>query len=93
VDVLFRSVAAAAGKSAVGVLLTGMGDDGAQGLLELHELGAPTIAQDEASCVVYGMPKEAVKRGAASVVAPLSRIPQAILSAAARRTNARGDEI
>ncbi len=65
VDVLFRSVASAAGRNALGIILTGMGDDGARGLLEMRQAGARTVAQDEASCVVYGMPKEAVKMGAA----------------------------
>ena len=63
VDVLFRSVAKCAGANALGVIMTGMGDDGAAGLLEMRQAGARTVAQDEASCVVYGMPKEAVKRG------------------------------
>lgn len=93
VDVLFRSVASAAGANAIGVLLTGMGNDGAEGMVELRKQGAPTIAQDEATCVVYGMPKEAVLRGGVEVVAPLPRIPQAILTAAAtRKMTARGDE-
>ena len=65
VDVLFRSVAQCAGRNALGIILTGMGDDGARGLKEMHDAGARTIAQDEASSVVYGMPKEAVKLGAA----------------------------
>jgi len=64
VDVLFRSVARVAGRNALGIIMTGMGDDGAAGLLEMRQAGAHTVAQDEASCVVYGMPKEAVKRGA-----------------------------
>ncbi len=79
VDVLFRSVAQAAASEAVGCLLTGMGNDGAQGLLELRQAGGATLAQDEASCVVYGMPKEAVARGAAEQVLPLESIPGAIL--------------
>ena len=79
VNVLFRSVAQAAGASAVGVLMTGMGDDGADGLLEMKETDAFTIAQDEASCVVFGMPREAILRGAASEILSLSRIPSAIL--------------
>jgi two-component system chemotaxis response regulator CheB len=79
VDVLFRSAAQAAGPNAVGVLLTGMGDDGAQGLLELREGGAHTIAQDEASCVVFGMPKEAIALGAAAEVLPLGRIAGVVL--------------
>ena len=79
VNVLFRSVAQAAGPNAVGVLLTGMGDDGADGLLEMKRANAFTIAQDEASCVVFGMPREAILLGAAEEVLPLHRIPQAIL--------------
>jgi two-component system chemotaxis response regulator CheB len=63
VDVLFRSAARACGANALGVVMTGMGDDGAAGLLEMRHAGARTLAQDEASCVVYGMPKEAVRRG------------------------------
>jgi two-component system chemotaxis response regulator CheB len=74
VDVLFRSAARYAGKNAVGVIMTGMGDDGAKGLLEMKEAGALTIAQDERSCVVYGMPKEAVKLGAVDRVLPLASI-------------------
>ena len=64
VDVLFRSVAKCAGKNALGIIMTGMGDDGAKGMKEMHDMGAKTLAQDEESCVVYGMPKEAVKLGA-----------------------------
>lgn len=78
VDVLFRSVAHCAGRNAVGVLLTGMGDDGARGLLAMRQAGARTLAQDEASCVVYGMPKAAVDLGAAELVVPLSDMGQAI---------------
>jgi two-component system, chemotaxis family, protein-glutamate methylesterase/glutaminase len=74
VDVLFRSTATYAGRNAVGVLMTGMGDDGARGLSEMKESGATTIAQDEASCVVFGMPQEAIKRGAALRVLPLDKI-------------------
>ena len=81
VDVLFSSVAEAAGKLAVGVLLTGMGKDGAQGLLQMRRSGARTIAQDEATCVVYGMPREAVELGAAMRVVPLTSVAQAMLSA------------
>jgi len=81
VEVLFNAVAKHAGVNAVGVLLTGMGADGAKGLRTLREAGAHTIAQDEATCVVYGMPKEAVKLGAAEAVLPLDRIPAAILEA------------
>ena len=79
VDVLFRSAAEIAGASAVGVLLTGMGDDGAEGLLAMRLAGARTIAQDEASCVVFGMPKEAVRRGAAGEVLPLESVAPALL--------------
>jgi len=82
VDVLFRSAARYAGRNAVGVIMTGMGDDGARGMAELHEAGARTIAQDEESCVVYGMPKEAVKLGAVDRVLPLDRIAAEILRAA-----------
>ena len=79
VNVLFRSVAQAAGSSAIGILMTGMGDDGADGLLEMKQADALTIAQDEASCVVFGMPREAILRGAVHEVLSLSRIPSAIL--------------
>jgi two-component system chemotaxis response regulator CheB len=79
VDVLFGSVAEAAGSNAVGVLLTGMGNDGAQGLGAMRRSGAPTIAQDEASCVVFGMPREAIKLGAADRILPLQEIADAIL--------------
>jgi two-component system chemotaxis response regulator CheB len=75
VDVLFRSVAQAAGRNALGIIMTGMGDDGAAGLAEMHHTGAETIAQDEESCVVFGMPKEAIKRGGVDRVLPLSTIP------------------
>jgi len=83
VDVLFQSVARAAGRDAVGVLLTGMGADGAKGLLAMREAGARTMAQDEATCVVFGMPKEAIKLGAAEAVVPLAEVPGAILRALA----------
>jgi len=78
VDVLFRSAAKCAGKNALGIIMTGMGDDGAVGLLEMRNAKANTIAQDEESCVVFGMPKEAIKRGAAEKVISLSEIPMAI---------------
>ena len=74
VDVLFRSAAQAAGRNAMGIILTGMGDDGARGLLEMKEAGALTIAQDEESSVVFGMPKEAIMRGAATKVVPLGQV-------------------
>ncbi len=80
VDVLFRSVAKFAGKNATGIIMTGMGDDGARGLKEMHEAGAPTVAQDEATCVVFGMPKEAIKLGGVDRVMGLQDIPRAILS-------------
>ncbi|SEI59563.1 two-component system, chemotaxis family, response regulator CheB [Allopseudospirillum japonicum] len=76
VDVLFRSAAQAAGANALGIIMTGMGDDGAAGLLEMKRAGAKTLAQDEASCVVFGMPKEAIRRGAVETVASLKEIPQ-----------------
>lgn len=79
VDVLFRSVAQAAGPNAVGAILTGMGDDGAAGLLEMKQAGAHTLAQDEATSVVFGMPKEAILRGAVNEVLPMPRIAGAIL--------------
>ena len=80
VDVMFDSVAQYAGGNAVGVILTGMGGDGARGLLRMKEAGAYTIAHDEASCVVFGMPKEAIKLGAAEIVRPLNEIATTILT-------------
>lgn len=80
VDVLFRSVAKCAGKNALGIIMTGMGDDGARGLKEMHDMGAHTLGQDEESCVVYGMPKEAVKLGAVNKAIPLNRIAQEIVA-------------
>jgi two-component system, chemotaxis family, protein-glutamate methylesterase/glutaminase len=79
VNVLFRSAAQAAGPNAMGVLLTGMGDDGAEGMAELKAAGARTIAQDEETCVVFGMPREAIVRGAVDEILPLGRIPHALL--------------
>jgi two-component system chemotaxis response regulator CheB len=79
VDVLFRSVAKSVGSHAVGVIMTGMGNDGAQGLLEMHNCGARTIAQDESSCVVFGMPKEAIARDAVTAIVPLRRIAESAL--------------
>jgi two-component system, chemotaxis family, protein-glutamate methylesterase/glutaminase len=81
VDVLFSSVAEVAGPLTAAALLTGMGSDGAQGLLKLRQTGAYTIAQDEATCVVFGMPREAIERDAASKVLPLNRIAPALLTA------------
>ena len=74
VDVLFRSVAKCAGRNALGIIMTGMGDDGALGIRDMHDAGAETIAQDEKTCVVYGMPKEAVKLGAIDKIVPLTNI-------------------
>ena len=79
VDVLFRSAARYAGRNAVGVILTGMGDDGASGMLEMKQAGAATIAQDEATSVVFGMPNEAIKRGAVDSILPLHAIAESIL--------------
>jgi two-component system chemotaxis response regulator CheB len=79
VDVLFRSTARYAGQNAVGVIMTGMGDDGARGMLEMRQAGAYTIAQDEATCVVYGMPQEAVKLSAVDKISPLETIADKVL--------------
>ena len=79
VDVLFRSVAKCAGSNALGVIMTGMGDDGAAGLLEMRKAGAQTVAQDEESCVVFGMPKEAIKRGGVAKTVALSAIGREIM--------------
>jgi len=80
VDVLFQSVARSAANNAIGVLLTGMGADGAKGLLAMHKTGAYTLAQDEQTCVVFGMPKEAISLGAVDDVVPIQNIPQAIVN-------------
>jgi two-component system chemotaxis response regulator CheB len=80
VDVLFRSAARYAGQNAVGVIMTGMGDDGARGMLEMMQAGAFTIAQDEATCVVFGMPKEAIRMNGVSKVLPLGAIAGGVLS-------------
>ena len=79
VDVLFRSVAQIAGRNALGIIMTGMGDDGARGLLEMSQKGADTIAQDEASCVVFGMPKEAIKLGAAKRIVSLDQVASEVM--------------
>jgi two-component system chemotaxis response regulator CheB len=84
VDVLFRSVAECAGRDAMGVILTGMGDDGARGMQALHERGARTLAQDEETCVVFGMPKEAIRRGAVDDVVPIGAVAAAIMAFDAR---------
>ncbi|MBF5045104.1 chemotaxis-specific protein-glutamate methyltransferase CheB [Aggregicoccus sp. 17bor-14] len=88
VNVLFESVAACAGAGAVGLLLTGMGDDGARGLLAMREAGSTTLAQDEASCVVFGMPRVAIESGAAQAVVGLPEMPAALLRACGRRAPA-----
>jgi len=90
VDVLFRSVAKAAGDNAVGVILTGMGSDGADGLLDMRKAGAVTIAQDEATSIVFGMPREAIARGAVHFVHPLPAIAPAVLEAIARMSRESG---
>ena len=87
VDVLFRSMAQVAGARAVGLIMTGMGDDGAQGLLEMREAGAATFAQDEASSVVFGMPREAILRGAVSTVLSLTDLPPALVRAASAQAS------
>lgn len=79
IDILFNSVAQNAGPNAIGVILTGMGADGADGLLKMREAGAKTIAQDESTCVIFGMPKEAIKRGAVEKVLPIQQIPEEII--------------
>lgn len=85
VDVLFRSTARAAGPNAIGVIMTGMGDDGARGMLEMKEAGAYTVAQDEDSCVVFGMPKEAIARGGVDTVLSLEDIAPHVMLQQARR--------
>ncbi len=82
VDVLFRSVASCAGRNAIGIIMTGMGDDGARGLRDMHQAGAHTAAQDEDTCVVFGMPQEAIKLGAADDVVPLHNMAAWMLHAA-----------
>ncbi len=79
VDVLFRSAARYAGKNAIGIIMTGMGDDGSRGMAEMKEAGSFNIAQDEKSCVVYGMPQEAVKRNAVDLILPLDQIARTML--------------
>jgi two-component system chemotaxis response regulator CheB len=82
VDVLFRSCAKFAGPNATGIIMPGMGDDGARGLKEMHDAGATTYAEDESTCVVFCMPKEAIRLGGVDHVLPLERIPEAIMQAA-----------
>ncbi len=79
VDVLFKSVASVAGANALGIIMTGMGDDGARGLRDMHAAGARTLAQDQETCVVFGMPKEAIKLGAVDTVLPLGQIPAEVI--------------
>jgi two-component system chemotaxis response regulator CheB len=79
VDVLFRSAARYAGKNAVGVIMTGMGDDGAHGMKEMKEAGSINIAQDEATCIVFGMPNEAIKLGGVDKILPLEKIAAEVL--------------
>lgn len=85
VDVLFRSAARSAGSNAMGVIMTGMGDDGARGMNEMHQAGAYTVAQDEATSIVFGMPKEAIAHGGVERVVPLDQIAREILAADRRR--------
>jgi two-component system chemotaxis response regulator CheB len=85
VDVLFRSVARFAGRNATGIIMTGMGDDGARGLKEMYDAGAETFAQDEASCVVFGMPREAIKLGGVNQVVALDDIAARVLDNGKRR--------
>jgi len=80
VDVLFRSVAQVAGRNALGIIMTGMGDDGARGMKEMHDAGAQTVAEDESTCVVFGMPKVAIDLGGVDKVVPLHHIPQEIIA-------------
>ncbi|MEI6002641.1 chemotaxis-specific protein-glutamate methyltransferase CheB, partial [Paraburkholderia bengalensis] len=89
VDVLFRSAAQHAGKNAVGVILTGMGRDGAAGLLDMRKAGAYTLAQDEASCIVFGMPREAIAMGAADEIVSLSEMSRRVMA----RLAAMGDRV
>jgi len=86
VDVLFKSTAKFVGKNAVGIILTGMGRDGAEGMKLMHDTGAKTIAQDEASCIVFGMPKEAIELGGADHILPLNTIPAKLLNLAAQES-------
>lgn len=90
VDVLFRSTAQSAGRNALGMILTGMGDDGARGLLEMRQMGCPTVAQDEDTCVVFGMPKEAIQRGAAGKILPLGKMADEIVSFARKAPGLEG---
>jgi two-component system chemotaxis response regulator CheB len=88
IDVLFHSVASNVGSNAIGVIMTGMGSDGARGLLAMRQAGARTCAQDEESCVIFGMPKEAIRIGAAEATVPLDQIPTHILTVSKRKRSA-----
>jgi two-component system chemotaxis response regulator CheB len=90
IDVLFRSAARCAGKNCVGVIMTGMGDDGAKGMLEMKQAGASTIAQDERTSVVFGMPKEAIKLGGVDRVLPLQEISRAVIQMAGEQQDSAG---
>ena len=93
IDVTFRSAAAAVGKNAIGIILTGMGEDGAAGMLELHQAGAYTLAQDESSCLFFSMPQHAIALGGISEVVPLAEIPRHLITylvAATRPPSAAG---
>ncbi|OGH98219.1 MAG: chemotaxis response regulator protein-glutamate methylesterase [Candidatus Margulisbacteria bacterium GWF2_38_17] len=89
VDVLFKSVSRFAGRNAIGVILTGMGNDGASGMKEMKDAGALTVAQDENSCIVFGMPKEAIKSGGVDFVVPLHEIPQKVISLVESEANCK----
>jgi len=89
VEVLFESAAEHAGRNAMGIIMTGMGDDGATGLVSMRNAGSYTVAQDKDSCVVFGMPREAIERGGAITVCPLSEIPSQILDFAAGKVTAK----
>jgi two-component system chemotaxis response regulator CheB len=93
VNVLFRSVSTAAGKNAIGIIMTGMGDDGAKGMKELHDTGALTIAQDERTSVVYGMPKEAIKQGGVDGELALDKIPELIVASPSRAMFLLGNKL
>ena len=93
INVLFHSVAASAGSAAVGILLTGMGSDGARGLLAMRQAGARTFVQDEESCVVFGMPKVAIALGAAEKVVPLSRMSEEVIAAISQQRGVSGESL
>ena len=80
VDVLFKSASECGGRDVLGIIMTGMGDDGARGMKEMHDAGAQTVAEDESTCIVFGMPKEAIKLGGVDKIVPLDKIPQEIIA-------------